>query len=330
MTVSVIIPAYNASVTIERLLRALTVQEFPRPFEVIVVNDGSTDKTAEVVKAFPNVKLVSQPNAGPAAARNTGAAYARGDLLCFTDADCVPHSDWIVMLVKGFERSGVAAVCGSYGIANPESILARGIHAEILFRHCYLLPDFPKVFGSYNFCIQKKVFDSLGGFNTTYRSASGEDNDLSYRVIAIGGRIYFERKALVDHYHTTRLLRYLKEQCRHGHWRLTMYADHPQMIKGDNYTFWKDMLEVPWSFVCVMGIGVALLGKVPMFVVVCILFMPFLVFEIFFARCMIKNYFEIFIYGNVMFLRAFARSFGLSTGFFCFFWIKFKKMLNKD
>ncbi len=325
MIVSIIIPAYNASATIERTLKALSVQDFTQDYEVIVVNDGSTDRTADVIRAFPHVKLITQENAGPASARNTGAKYAKGGLLCFTDADCVPHPDWIALLEKDFHRSDIAVVCGSYGIANPESPLSQGIHEEIMFRHHVLMPDFPKVFGSYNFCIKKDVFDSLGGFDTRYRSASGEDNDLSYRLIAAGHKIFFERKALVDHYHTTSVVKYLKEQYRHGHWRMTMYADHPQMLGGDSYTFWKDVLEVPWSLMCVLGCGMIALGMVSTFAVIYFLILPFWIFEIYFAHRMMKNYFESLLYGNVMFFRAFARSFGLSTGILYILWTKIKK-----
>ena len=94
--------------------------------------------------------------------------------------------------------------------------MARCIYTEILWRHTRLMPDFPNSFGSYNFCVSKKVFDAVGGFNAAYRNASGEDNDLSYKITKAGWRIYFKRKALVDHYHPTRVVKYLREQFRHG------------------------------------------------------------------------------------------------------------------
>jgi hypothetical protein len=94
---------------------------------------------------------------------------------------------------------------------------------------------------------------------------------------------------------------------------MAMYADHPQMARGDGYTFWKDVLEVPWSFICVlvfilMVLGVAD-GRAAAGVVVL-----FILFEWIFALIILNNFFESFFYGFVMFFRAFARSFGLSTG----------------
>ncbi|MBI4309946.1 MAG: glycosyltransferase [Candidatus Omnitrophica bacterium] len=317
MTVSVIIPAYNAAPTIARTLEALACQDYKDPFEVIVVDDGSTDHTAAVAQSFSWVRCARQDNAGPAAARNHGARLAQGLYLCFTDSDCIPHPDWISCLLRGFGAKDIAVVCGSYGIANPGSLLASGIHGEIIFRHRHLMPDFPKAFGSYNFCVRKEVFDRVGGFQAGYRQASGEDNDLSYRILAAGGRLYFERQALVDHYHTTRTAKYLKEQFRHGFWRAKMYLEHPGMVKGDDYTFWKDVLEVPWAAGCVIAMAASIFitaFKAPVY----FLFVLFLAFEVLFAFRMLRGIFTGFFFGFVMYVRAFSRAFGLSTGIFYF------------
>lgn len=325
MRVSVIIPAYNAAKTITQTLQALSRQDFKQGYEVIVVDDGSSDQTTRLVAQFPSVILFTQTNAGPAAARNAGASRATGEFLCFTDSDCVPHTDWISRLIDGFKAPEIAVVCGSYGIANPDNQLAFSIHQEILFRHAVLVPDYPKVFGSYNFAIKKQTFDAVGGFNTAYRCASGEDNDLSYRLLAQGNRIFFERKALVDHYHTTRVAKYLSEQFRHGFWRFKMYADHPQMVVGDNYTFWKDMIEVPWSLACAIILFCVVIG-LPLFSVFLFLLASLFIFEIIFAKVMIKNIFKFFFFSYIMFLRAFVRSFGLSTGIAYYISKKIKKI----
>jgi len=301
--VSVIIPAYNASATIGRALEALSKQNCFQPYEVIVVDDGSLDNTGTIVCSFPSVKYVRQDNAGPAAARNQGARLARGEFLAFTDSDCVPHEDWISQLMAGFSHAQVGVVAGSYGIANPESCLARCINAEIVWRHNRLMPDYPNSFGSYNFCVRKNVFEAVGGFDTAYRSASGEDNDLSYKTIASGWRIYFERKALVDHYHPVLVGKYLNEQFRHGFWRFKTYRDHPRMMRGDGYTFWKDIIEMPLGVLALLGWTVIA---------------PLLIFEIIFAWEVTRRFFDGIFFGFVLLFRAFARLFGLSTGILSF------------
>lgn len=320
MDLSVVIPAYNAAASITQTLNALKRQDYPGDFEIIVVDDGSTDATPAIVQGMAGVRYVRQDNAGPAAARNHGARLAAGGHLAFTDSDCSPRPDWLSRLMAGFGPSDVAVVAGSYGIANPEHRLARCIHQEILLRHAHLMPQFPKSFGSYNFCVKKEVFDRVEGFYTGYREASGEDNDLAYKILKAGGRIHFERKALVDHYHTTRVVKYLREQFRHGFWRARMYADHPHMAKGDDYTFWKDMLEVPWSAACIAGLflAAAFNGTFAFKNILYFLWLPFLVFEAAFAFAFFAKKIDAIFFSFVMFFRAFARTFGLSTGFFYF------------
>ena len=240
--VSIIIPAYNCAATIKKTITAVLNQSYT-PIELIVVDDGSKDSTAEIVRAFTNIQYIYQNNAGPAAARNRGAREAKGEIVFFTDSDCFPLQDWIETAMAAFKDQGVHAVAGSYDIANAESILSRCIHKEILFRHYKLMPLYPKAFGSYNVGIRKDVFEKVGGFNEGYRYASGEDNDLSYKILRGGYKIYFEKKAKVQHVHQSNLWKYLKEQYRHGYWRAKLYKDHPRMTKGDDYTFWKDIIE---------------------------------------------------------------------------------------
>jgi glycosyltransferase involved in cell wall biosynthesis len=312
--VSIIVPAYNASATIGKTLEALFKQNCFQPFEVIVVDDGSIDNTGEIVCSFTAVKYIRQDNAGPASARNLGAGSARGEYLAFTDSDCIPHEDWISQLMAGFVQEHVGVVAGSYGIANPESLLARCINAEILWRHGHLMPDFPKSFGSYNFCVKKNVFDAVGGFNTDYRSASGEDNDLCYKIIGANWSVYFQRKALVDHHHPTRLVKYLKEQFRHGFWRALMYRDHPQMMRGDGYTFWKDIIEMPLAACFLGGSILTVFHCMRLSDDIFYILLPFLVFETAWGLIMTRCFFGGISSGFLFLFRAFARFFGFSTG----------------
>jgi len=113
--ISIVIPAYNAQKTIARALGGCLNQQYPHPYEMIVVDDGSTDSTGEVVKTYP-VQYIFQENAGPAKARNTGWKAATGRVICFTDYDCIPHADWVSTLLDGFESDEIAAVAGSYDI----------------------------------------------------------------------------------------------------------------------------------------------------------------------------------------------------------------------
>ncbi|MBF0330549.1 MAG: glycosyltransferase [Candidatus Omnitrophica bacterium] len=304
--VSVIIPAYNAAKTIDSAIRSVLSQDYAGKVDLIVVDDGSTDKTGDIVRSFSNVFYVRQENAGPASARNRGAAESRGEFLFFTDSDCCAERSWVSKMMRGFDRANISVVAGSYGIVNAHSILARAIHQEIIFRHEALMPDYPKSFGSYNFAVRRSVFEAVGGFNVSYRRASGEDNDLSYKIIAGGGQIRFLKDARVGHYHQESFGRYFKEQFYHGFWRVKIYVDHPGMLSGDGYTFWKDMVELP-----LVGVLVATVFFPSYFIAV---FLAFLVFELVFGWLMTRSLTDGFVSGVTMLFRSFARTAGFISG----------------
>ncbi len=325
--VSVIVPAYNCETTISQTLTAILNQDYRGTIEVIVVDDGSTDATARLVKAFSQIKYFHQENSGPASARNRGAKESRFDFIFFTDSDCIPQRDWLLKLMSRFDDPKVAVVSGSYAIANPEIVLARCIHQEILYRHKNLMSNFPKSFGSYNFGVRRKIFESLRGFNPEYRHASGEDNDLSYKILNAGFKIYFEKNALVKHYHARHLKKYLIEQYSHGFWRVKMYLDHPYMVKGDDYTFWKDIVEVPLVIVCFFGLFEHLFMSSHSFFVVSSLLI-FLGIEFVFGFVQIERFVEKIIWALVMFLRAWFRTAGFLVGFLYFLPLKILKKIK--
>lgn len=241
MKVSVVIPVYNGARFISGLMESLQgIDPDGYELEFIVVDDGSTDDTAERLAQYP-VQVISQANAGPASARNAGWRKADGDIVVFTDADCRPGKLWIRSLMEGFSDATVGAVAGSYDIANPESALSRVIHTEIIHRHNQL-QDFVRVAGTYNLAIRRQCLEMLNGFDESYPAASGEDNDLSYRLQKAGFRIAFRPRARVAHYHPEGLGKYLKTQFVHGYWRGRLYLIHPQFLAGDDYTRPRDIL----------------------------------------------------------------------------------------
>ena len=256
--VSIIIPACNAAGTIGECVEACLRQTYPVT-EIIVVDDGSADGTLRIAEAFP-IHCVRQENRGPAAARNRGAREARGDLLAFTDADCVPRPDWIDRLVARFD-SGVAAVGGTYGIANPERLLAKMVHEEIAVRHSRFGDEVDFV-GSFNVAYRRAAFDAVGGFDERFPRASAEDNDLAYRLADAGGTLRFARDAVVDHYHPVSLIPYLRTQMRHGFWRVALYAKHPHRARqGDGYAGLADLAAPPIALATLfLAVVLAFLG----------------------------------------------------------------------
>jgi len=327
--VSVVVPAYNAQRTIAHTIQSLLSQSYPGEIKIIVVDDGSTDNTQKIVRGFPEADYLRQENSGPAAARNRGAFYSKDDFILFTDSDCIPRKNWVEKIIAGFFSHDIGAVCGSYGIANPQEILARCIHDEIMFRHKTRMPVYPRAFGSYNVGIRRSVFREAGGFDESYRRASGEDNDLSYKILKNGQRIFFVKEALVDHYHTASIKKYLGEQFRHGFWRAKMYWDHPGMARGDDYTFWKDIAEVPFVFLICLVLFFVFAKVIPSNFIFLYIVVPFFLFEFYFANVICRAIYAKLYFSFVMFLRAFVRGFGLSTGILVYIVKNVLKKVNK-
>ena len=256
MLVSIIVPAHNAENTLAECLEACTRQTH-ESVEVIVVDDGSTDATARIAQSY-SVHYIRQEQRGPAAARNRGAAEAQGEVLAFTDSDCIPRANWIASLAAEF-ADGVAGVGGTYDIANPGHLLARIVHEEILSRHA----DFERTvdfLGSFNVAYRREALMLAGGFDEGFPRASAEDNDLAYRLHDGGGTLRFTRDAVVAHHHPTRLWAYLRTQMRHGFWRMRLYAKHPGRARGDQYAGLLDFATPPLALIAMTLVPCALAG----------------------------------------------------------------------
>ena len=126
------------------------------------------------------------------------------------------------------------------------------------------MPIHPKVLGSYNFSVRKGLLKELNGFNEEYTMASGEDNDLSYRIRKKGYSLVFNREARVAHYHPQKFLKYLRTQFWHGYWRVKLYREHADMVGGDDYSsLWDYLQPVVGVFLCVSigGVGLGYFGR---------------------------------------------------------------------
>lgn len=237
LRVSVIIPAFNAAATITRCLAGLARQTYPEDlFEVIVVDDGSTDDTAALVQAT-RVKYLDQVNQGPATARNKGAAAANGEILLFTDSDCIPTENWIKEMVKPFADKEVIAVKGAY-LSKQRSIVARFVQFEFEERFEMLRKvDSIDMIDTYSAGIRKEIFDSLGGFDTSFPKANNEDTELSYRMVDLNKKMVFNPEALVFHLnHPSSIWRYATLKFSRGYWRLVVYKKFPKKMVKDTYT----------------------------------------------------------------------------------------------
>jgi len=236
MRASVIIPVYNGAETIGLCLEALLRQSVPRgEYEIIVVDDGSTDETREIVKRY-DVRLLSQPRRGPAAARNLGASQARGEILLFTDADCEPTQNWVEEMIKPFQNAEVVGVKGIYQTSQ-RSLVARFAQIEFEDRYELLRRDeYIDFVDSYSAGFRKEAFLKVSGFDPNFPVANNEDVDLSYRIAKRGYKMVFNPKAVADHRHPSTLRDYLKLKFWRAYWRMFVYRRYPEKMVKDSYT----------------------------------------------------------------------------------------------
>jgi lipopolysaccharide/colanic/teichoic acid biosynthesis glycosyltransferase/glycosyltransferase involved in cell wall biosynthesis len=233
---SVIIPAYNAAQTIEECIEALLKQSVPREeYDVIVVDDGSTDGTATLARSY-GVRVLTQHHCGPAAARNAGAGQATGEVLLFTDADCAPMPTWIEEMTKPFSDPEVAGVKGTY-LTRQRELVARFVQIEYEDKYDRMARQERIDFvDTYSAGYRRDIFLANGGFDTTFLTASVEDQELSFRLARKGYKMVFAPQARVVHRHDVSLGKYVRRKFNIGYWKALLTRWHPERLVRDSHT----------------------------------------------------------------------------------------------
>jgi glycosyltransferase involved in cell wall biosynthesis len=240
--VSVIVPAHNASPRIERLLSALAKQTLTESYETIVVDDASTDATPQHVAAFPTVRYVrTQHRAGSYAARNCGLEAARGSIVAFTDADCVPMANWLERAVDAL-GPGIDLVAGRVKTELPARPSTAALVDSIRFldQELYVTLGFG---ATANLLVRRSAFDRVGTFNVRLRS--GGDREFGMRATDTGSVIRYAPDAVVLHESrdtlqalarkSIRIGRGMASQRRHADRRMQAVAPPP----------WRPLLYLP-------------------------------------------------------------------------------------
>ena len=233
-TLSIVVPAYNAASTLAACLLALSCQQIGDNYEIILVDDGSTDSTLRIAQTYaPDVTLLRQPHRGAAAARNAGIRAARGDIILFTDADCEPVPTWASPLVDAI-RSGADGAKGTYR-TRQRSLVARFVQAEYESKYRRMQGrtriDF---IDTYSAAYRRDVLVQAGGFNENL--PVDEDQELSFRLSKAGRTLVYVPQAVVYHHHVTSLLSYARRKFRIGYWKVFVGAIHPQRMVTDSHT----------------------------------------------------------------------------------------------
>jgi glycosyltransferase involved in cell wall biosynthesis len=224
--VSVVVCAYNAERTIDQCLASLAVLNYP-DYEVIVVNDGSRDRTLDIAENHGYCRIISQANKGLSVARNVGAEAASGEIVAYTDSDCVADPDWLTYLVAKMEASDLAA-CGGPNFPPPEDDLVPATVAVAPGgpTHVLISDELAEHIAGCNMAFRRDVLLSLGGFDPIYRAA-GDDVDICWRLQDAGYAIGFSPAAVVWHFRRNTVAAYCAQQRGYGKAEALVYSKHP-------------------------------------------------------------------------------------------------------
>jgi O-antigen biosynthesis protein len=239
--VSVIVCSYNGGQTLEACLRSLKKLNYP-DYEVVLVDDGSKDNTREIVSHHPWVRTIHQPNMGLSVARNVGAAHATGEILAYTDSDCMADPDWLYYLV-GTLLSGDYAGVGGPNISPP----AQNWHQACVAAapggpsHVLLSDVVAEHIPGCNMAFHRWAFDKVGGFDPEYRKA-GDDVDFCWRLQQEGQVIAFSPSAIVWHYRRFTLKAFRKQQEGYGEAESLLRFKHLVFFGPTGTAKWKGQI----------------------------------------------------------------------------------------
>jgi O-antigen biosynthesis protein len=224
--VSVVVCAYNAERTMDQCLASLAMLNYP-DYEVIVVNDGSRDRTLEIAENYGYCRIISQPNKGLSVARNIGAEAATGEIVAYTDSDCVADPDWLTYLVAKMEASNLAA-CGGPNFPPPEDSLVPAAVAVAPGgpTHVLISDEVAEHIAGCNMAFRREMLLRLGGFDPIYRAA-GDDVDICWRFQDAGYTIGFSPAAVVWHFRRNTVAAYCAQQRGYGKAEALVYSKHP-------------------------------------------------------------------------------------------------------
>lgn len=242
--VSVIVCSYRGSATLVPCLDTITALDYP-DFEVIVVNDGCDGRVAEIAAGFEGVLSIATPHEGLGAARNTGARAASGDILAYTDDDCIVERDWLRWIVHEFQRDPAIGAAGGPNLPPPpeNAVRARVAAAPGGPSHVLLTDRRAEHLPGCNFAVRREAFEKIGGFNPIFRAA-GDDVDFCWRLLSAGYPLGFSAPAFVWHYRRFSYRAYLKQQIGYGKAEALLMPVHPDRFRGVGGAVWEGQVYV--------------------------------------------------------------------------------------
>ena len=238
--ISVVVCSYNGAKTIRETLEALQKLDYPK-YEVIIVNDGSTDNTEKICKEYP-FRIVTTPNQGLSQARNTGLELATGDIVAYTDDDAYPDPHWLRYLADMFLRTSHGGIGGPNLAPTKDSWMSEcianspggPIHVLIDDQTAEHIPGC-------NMAFKKECLEAVGGFDPQFRAA-GDDVDVCWRLEQQGWTLGFHHSAMVWHHRRNSIRAYWKQQRGYGKAEALLERKWPDKYNSAGHLSWQGRL----------------------------------------------------------------------------------------
>jgi glycosyltransferase involved in cell wall biosynthesis len=244
LKVSVVVATYNGSRTLTNCLESLKRLNYP-DYEVIVIDDGSKDRTPEIAKQFPYARYIRQNNQGLSAARNAGIRAATGEVVAFTDDDCRADEDWLYYLMGDLLRSDFSGIGGHNFLPPEDSCIAAAVvvspggpaHVMVTDREAEHIPGC-------NMAFYKWALEQIGMFDPIFRKA-GDDVDVCWRLEDANLKIGFSAAGFVWHYRRPTVKAYLKQQAGYGEAEALLMLKHPEHYNSFGGGIWHGRIYAP-------------------------------------------------------------------------------------
>ena len=238
-SVSVVVCTYRGSATLVECLDSIQQLQYP-DYEVIVVNDGGDQRVKEIANAYEKIQLIQMSHQGLSAARNRGAVEANGDIIAYTDDDCIVDRDWLKWIGMQFVRRPELGCAGGPNIPPPSETLKQAVITAAPGgpTHVLLADDTAEHLPGCNLAVRKEVFDAVGGFNERFWTA-GDDVDFCWRVLDAGFDLGFHPAAFVWHHRRFTMRAFVGQQIGYGRAEAMLIPLHWERFGDSGKAVWK-------------------------------------------------------------------------------------------
>ena len=246
-SVSVVVAAHNAGRTLDACLQSLKRLRYP-DYEVIVVDDGSTDDTAAIMQRYAEFRGITTGNQGVSAARNEGLRVARGEIIAYIDSDAEADPDWLNYLVTTYLKFDVAGVGGPNIVPAEDGWVAKCVYrapggpTQVMLDDCYA-----EHIPGCNMSFRAAALNAIGGFDPRFRAAA-DDVDICWRLLDAGYAMGFSPSAVVWHHRRPSVKAYWRQQVGYGVSESILERKFPNKFNPWGHAFWAGRIYAPYPF----------------------------------------------------------------------------------